>query len=529
MLTCDSGQVSVDTGAQFYCTSAFTFFGLNEIPYARVLIAPAPEEADAVFPKTYPALYSQLKSLKQGETNATVYMRLNGTPPVTGEGDFQNTNVAVFSGIFQNFGTTMVGGRLYVVMWIAHSMITLNQIPAIVDTIHGRSLSDNAVASTAGETADKEALVPYGLSTYKDDDVKKDLWGKIIQKELGKLMSFKSFGTVRAQKVADLFKGENFLNKDLALPLTFENCDDPKSVIADIRKTIYKTEGQDRTIWDKMLRLASRYKFFIVPRVADFLIEPGIYTLGMNSTNLGFDYSQFSTFHEYTMKDMSQISVATPFEDASAYTSMFDPQAKKQFTTDTSTYPKGSAGLKKYIVQFKAPPWVYSYDMLSQYSAQTLGLAAQQLFSAGCVTRPVANPEKTLNQHRNTIKGIGMQAFSDTELSEQLFKDRTAILRGPLMWDLSPGSSLMFEHPLSYAGGSPNNDSRAIGCIRRMCIAYDPVFKQMGTWIIASHVHTTEEHKRIPWQKHPMYNQRFLRAPLLDLSKEKLVAEAELK
>jgi hypothetical protein len=485
-------------GIAFECIQFFGLFGLDDIPHACFVLAPSTETG---LPSTYPEIYSVMANVSSGDP-VTVTFRMSGR-----SSEAQKTvdeTITVFSGNLDGWGPIVFMGMTRILVWARHWLVDLEKYSALSRLVHGRSLFDYGLPPIS---ADKEALTTSTQGSYQPSDVSGDLWKKVIKPELLRL----------SQNKATILND----NDGSELPLSMTSVESPLDVLLDVRRTLSFVEDDETTLWDKLIRLGARYKFALSPRVKDFSIIPLVYTLGGSPPERQFNQVEFNLMQDFNSYLSEFTQAVESFEGATSYTLPFDIVGKKSRTKSRSSSVNDDP---MQSLDEQLQPWVYPWLSLSSRAAETMGLRSNKLLASGYVTGSEENSGQTANQAYNTISGSVAQAYLQAELSTQLYRERTVIIRGPLCFDLSPGSMVVYQD--SQSSLDPNDRVHSTyGCVRRMCIALDSSGKG-GTWLLASHLRSVTEQTALAWKTHPLYKQRWVRAPLLDVPG--LVARAEL-
>lgn len=498
ILRYSSGIFTIN-GNKIRCTGLEMFFGMNEIPYAVVTLTASDESGYA---KTFFDIYNLLSSARHGDPVEVTYS-LFGKP----REDLSNANmrdIPIFTGLLDGWGPLVVRGTMHLQVWMVHWLHALKTIPAVVEDINGIAMSDARVPSVS---ADKDALVPISFGKYTPAAAVKNIWANLIKPELERMAAASEYGTELIKSVFQYDKSEK--------PLDMSKMQNPAGIVLDIRRTLWLPEDDETTIWDKLVRLAARYKFSVIPRARDFSIAPCSYVTGGVINDFILEEKYLSKLQDLCERSRGVVEKIRLMEDVSSLPSMFDRVGRVRRDISYSDV-KDSDPARMLVTQL--PPWAYNPVTGATLTSSTMGLVSSKLLAAGYSVKQAPDKIKTsFNESYNALQSTDAEAFAQTEFLERLYSDRTAIVHCPLFFDYSPGSTIIMEAKKS---GRPSDESiyhEEYGCVRRVGVVLSTDAKRSGSWYVISHLRSEKEQQQVTLVNHPLYNSQWVRAPLLNL------------
>jgi hypothetical protein len=286
----------------------------------------------------------------------------------------------------------------------------------------------------------------------KASDIKTNFW-KFIKDQLKVLLKSPLFGSSSAEAL-DILSTDSLDGSEL--PLTLTEIDDPQDVLIDVRRTLMYPENPDScSIWGRLVELANRYHFFIVPRVFDYSVAPALYTMGGTPSLMFMPETEFTAIQDYSLRERHMYGSVAGFEDLTSYSVPFDVAGRRRNSSVHTKAVLPESLLRSFLT--KLPSWVYRPYRACSMMAATMGLREHKLIAAGyTIKQPEENTGQTLNQLYNTLEGRAAKAFLQAELSSQRFQDHTVILKSGFMLDFAPGSMIAFgpTGTLSRTGSS---------------------------------------------------------------------------
>lgn len=506
-----NGFVLLDDEKMLRCVSFFSYFGVNEMPYAMAVVEPSDNPK---FPISYQGIYNSLRSVPYG-ANVQVRFTLAGETIIKNQFT-EAQEVTLFKGKLSGYGHILIHNKPKLVLWIDHWLMPFKWSSALTDDIHGVAAADRAVTSIFGEG---DGLVPYTPGTFTQDNVKQDIWKNVIKPELLKLASSSTFNFSNNTDVVKILEDKKGVGYDGSeLPLSFDT-EDFRTIVSDIRRSIYMPDKDENTIWSKLLRIADRYKFSVIPRINDFSIAPSFPLLA--GGNLGAILLQRGFFvdQDYNMRERNMYNAVNMSEGFTSFSYPFDFASRTRRTDEHSVFISDlDKENTRTIRRMSTPPWAYATLTDSFKTAETLGLTAgKKLLSSGYFMEEPAqrdpSNEPTLNETYNTRSGNEAFRYAQTELGEEKYRDRTVVLKCPIFFDYCPGSTIIFEMPTDRRADNPVAHVH-IGYVRRVCVSMDQINRRGATWLIVSHLRDQTEQTGLISETHPMYNQKWIRAPL---------------
>lgn len=499
-----NGKLTLGT-EEFACLRYYSTFQLNSIPFCKAVVVPESKE-------TYPELYTKLNAYTPGDVCTLEFpfsgrFASNPSHDLAEKEHLTGQNITVFNGRFLGWSPVLNGDLLEVTIWMLHDLTMLDWSSSIVDEIHGKSLGDPLLKMTA---VPDESIVPFMPEPY-EDNVTDDIWENLIKKELLKLAQYKRF-------TGPNYSAETVLNDldisadELPLSLTVSNA---KRAIIDVRRTLY-TPGGGNTLWDKLIQLADRYLFAVSPRIDGFSVIPYTPLLKIPAELPVLQFQQFMTENNFVAYVGRYFDAAQLVEGISSYSNPFDIVGRKPKPDDLRQ--QYSYGNEFYATgMYKAPAWTQVGNDLSYFTKATTGIDGS-IRAAGYAMK-AALADTNSNTPNKTYNGGGLDAenFAKAILNDELFKQRTCYLKSSMRFDIAPGNLIAVENPRGTTG-----EAGYYGTVHTVCSAISAGVGYSGTWVILNNVRTQAEQDDVGDSKHPLYNNTWISAPILDPAKNSL-------
>jgi len=224
---------------------------------------------------------------------------------------------------------------------------------------------------------------------------------------------------------------------------------------------------------------------------------------------ISFPFSEFTTVNRYNAVIRTLIESTNIITDNGAFTGFFDTINKAQVKSSMLGTNRGG----KFVGVL--PSWLDRSWSPLQQTAKSLGLGADPLAASGYMMK---DPEATTggivtaNSNYNKLSNSSLiDAYLQTTLNEKSAQN-IGILKGGITFDIAPGSLVQTEMPM-FRYPNESTYQSYFGMAWAVCIIMDGTAKT-GTWVTLRNVRTENEQANVPWSKHPMYDKRFVRAPI---------------
>jgi len=502
------------------CRSVKTAYALNQVPIAEIIVVADDTKAEAGtavisappvdLPATTKEIYDILLSVKKGD-DVSVEFKISSTI-VEGK-ELSQEPVTAFTGVILGWAPVWIGPKLMEVkIWAIHSLGMLDWAPATLDNVHGSGMDDYSLPAVTSAQGD---LVPYMQGEYDPVDVAKDIWKNLIKPELINLCTMNRFGSTNAAKAAEYL---NDAEMDLSeSPLSWQ-LSDITSVILDVRKTLLQAGAGRHTIWDNFVVLANKYKFSILCRPAGFNVEPILPALGGDPVEYyALNQQSFLRREEFNSMATEITQAVGSLRGIGGISSFYDVEGRR--IQQEFRNPVGNtvvAGVDYSMI----PAFLdFRYDAFLK-TGGTMGLKDERLYASGYCLEGPADAVSTLNEGYNGLPKADISSYVDVVMNDRSYDGTTAILQGNVDFNVGPGNTVRAEIPLYNTTGDvtfPDPRGYYCGLVHCVMLVLDPVARTTGTYVVLSHVRSYDEQKAIELQRHPLYDKRWISAPLISI------------
>jgi hypothetical protein len=495
----------------YRCHSFKALSVLNELPIVQIVIQPddknqAARSNSSKVAERYRQAYDEMFATLLGTTVTVTYnlignLRDGKTDPGKLPGVNKKLSV-VFKGILTGWAPIWVGNTMQFTLWASSDLAVLNWASSRLDAIHGLGINDMLLPTILSKD---EELVPFLRGKYQDSNVSADIWKELIKPELIALCELDRAGGINSKEAAAALNNSNIDKSPLAMGL---KVDDPLSVIIHIRKTLMGSRAGRGTLWERFRDVLVQYKLSIIFRLTDYMVAPVVHSLGGENPNINYPFGEFVNVNRYNAVMRSMVESISTIPNSGAYTGFFDTVNKAQAAVNNDI---GKLRRGYYVGTF--PPWLDRSWSPLQFTAKTLGLGEDPLYSPGYLMKEPASSEdeKTANVlYNEAATGDMMKAYSDTVFSERAYQG-VGILKGGINFDIAPGSLVQTEMPC-YRHPGEIKFKNFFGLAWSVCVVLDGT-QRTGTWVTLRNVRTEDEQGKVQWKEHPMYKKRFVRAP----------------
>lgn len=498
-------------GSKIKCLSTHMFFVANRLPIARILVGAdvAQEGTGTKYPTTTKEIYDILASKQRGVPVTLTYTLNAEADKEAGRKAVNNVETVMFKGVLDGWSPEwLTSGTLqHMTVWAFHPLALLDWTSIITDRTHGAGFDDYAVTATTGIS---EEVVPYMLGGYSAAAVTTDLWKGIIKPELIRLCRESRLGVVNTQAAEYLV---NEANDKSEQPLSMK-VTNPAKVVLDIRRRLMTAGEGRRTLWDALINIAEAYKFSVIGRAQDFSVAPTIAALN-GTPSFKLTAQQVVQRNEYTSLAKALNSSAVCFRGAGSHSGFFDLLTKK----------RSSTGIVKagqpvpFCLLGESLPGVFNFRMEPFLrTADTLGLRSTKLMAAGysvTTSEPVAD---TLNTQYNAEVSEG-QAYAKLVYNDTVYSGMTGVLQAAVLFDLCPGSLVCSEAPgYTVPPGTNGEVKKLYGNLWGLFIALDSRETKSQSLMVLSHVRYDNEQASVELSRHPLYDKRWVRAPIVPIA-----------
>lgn len=488
------------------CTGVKHHHAINQVPVAEISLGL--DTATSEMPATMQELYSAMFSKSKGDEVIVAYMFSASQDKDKSKKGIEARPVAVFKGVLLGWAPVWIGPKSFkLVVWAIHPLGMLDWTSSMIDAIHGSGFDDYTVPTIAGKA---QELVPYMKGAYSPSNLSTDMWKSFIKPELVRLCGSNRAGKPNCKKLVEYLNSSSADGSEQPLSLKFS---DTMSALIDIRRRLYFSAIGRRSLWDALVDIANAYKFSILCRSTDYSIAPTLMALGgaMDPSSIMY-WSDFANREEYNslVRDVAQSTGM--LRGLGGVSSFFDSEARKRQTAFGDTPDENMTVGVDY---FKLPSFM-DFDSAAFVNAgKTMGLKEEQLFAAGYKVDAVAKEIKSLNSKYNASAAKDLSSYEAIVQNDRSFSGPTVILRGNINYNVSPGNTVVLEPPMLYQP--------------KQTIAYTYVatvwgvsnvlessegYSMNGTYAILSHVRSFTEQAAIELERHPMYDKRWISAPL---------------
>ena len=482
---------------EYTCENAVTMFQLSAIPMCKAMVGPRKGT------RSQNQLYQALNKHTIGDP-VEVTFTINGSfvhSPSNSAKRLENKEITIFKGYFLGWSPVSRSKSIESTVWVMHDTGRLDWSSTMSDDLHGIGMSDHRVKTVVREG---DTATPYMPGLYGTETVE-DVWGKLIKPEFIHAAESSRFGRPNSAAIEAL-NSLDLSDKELPLSLQVEY---PNRAIVDIRRTVQSQQG-GLSLWDKLVYLADKYLFAVSPRIHGFSVIPFSALIANDAIPL-LDSSEFVaennviTYLSRVFRDFGLV------EESASFSSAFDVVTRK---SDTEKLSYEIVGLEEgigAIGHYKAPPWLQIGNAASYRTKRTTGVGGS-VMSVGYTVEDDedAVDEETMNALYNSGGSDG-ERYAQALANDLRFKTRVGYLRSSLRFDLAPGSQISVGNPIA------DKDSPAyFATVHTVCTSWLVHPNTTGTWIILDNIRTAKEQELVSNEKHPLYNNAWIRAPILD-------------
>jgi hypothetical protein len=505
---------------QFRCATLKQSCVVNRVPVSEItVVADAPEpQKPAKYPQSVKELYDKLLLAKKGDS-VTVTFSLNvDADPAVDQSALNTEDLLVYKGVLLGWAPSWFGPSvLRMTIWAIHPLGMLDWSSSILDGIHGTGFDDHKLPSIQNKD---EELVPYMLGKYTEGNVTENLWGKVIKPELIRLCRMTRFDGVNADKVATYL--ETASNDGSEQPLAWQSADSAKRIIMDVRATLQRSASGRLSLWDNLISLSDTYKFFVLGRSTDYSVAPIIPAVGGDTPKLTMVWQRFFPREEFNALARQITQSVGMLRPQGGATGFFDVEAKvlRREFRPTSAATAGSKELTAGTDYFPVPRFLDSVFDPFLRTTITMGLGTEPLFAAGYRLKDEAPEVDTLNKlYNRTSMTTDLKSYTEILMNERQFDGFSAVMQGNLDFNFGPGSNVLIEAPMYRDKSTDDLGQPFVGHVWGVTLSIDFVNKTAGTYVVLSHVRTKAEQAAIVLKNHPLYNKRWVSAPLLKIPK----------
>lgn len=497
------GTLSVN-GATYTCVNLRMVFHANKLPLIRAVITPEISGgSDTDGPASYSALIDAMLPVQRGSA-ATVTYSLAWAEDATETPETAET-FTVFSGIVSGWAPVWIANRMSITVWLAHPLSLLDWDSPVSDAIHGRGWADYDQPILTEYVGDLTAVSP---GKYTAANAQSDLWKLVLKPMLVERLGDSVFGSSISDAAVAYLNDDTYDLSESTLPLAVG---DAKSAIAYCRSVLYRG---DLSPWSALCMLGEKLHFRVLPRPNGYSVAPVLPGMGGSAPEYLLTKDAFTIRQDTDARRALSRDSGLLLQGPSNYTGFFDSVTTKLVTASDMRSPAGG------VTVHQSPVWLSGVYGQTEYTAQTMGLRDSLLYVSGCrVDTEDGTAEQTRNVRRNETLQAGLTAELQAAQGYRRFAERTTILRGGITFDPSPGSVVRIEmqgYDRPADGGDP--EEYMVGHVHSVLVDLSINTRQAGTWVLLTHLRTREEQEELEPSRHPMYDKRWVSAPLLTLS-----------
>lgn len=544
-----SAVLDID-GTQFEIVQAGADFSINSIPTAECVLAigrKATGGNDAA------AIHKAV-----GKLTPEAVVKLWFCP--SGQWSDQNEWPAgphcIFEGKLANTGYTKVQGKVQFVARLIHWLGDINYSSAVSSISHPSNPSDYTFQSViSSEVKAGFGDKPGGIAgtsagnVITAANVQEDLWGAAIKPFFCKLSNsetarldadlkdcFGLDGNDNSQALAVLkrIEGANGSECDLAL-----SCYTPKmglstplgDSVQTVAETIAETISFDSiqsfantTLWSKLVGYASTFGGAVIPMVDKVLVVPFI--PGSRQT-----FCKRIDACDYVHINMSQalpqllrgIALTGNLENNSGFAPTGSRNVASLLGVGGCYSPPGvTTGMIKFV---SPPPWLRNLAYGGHSAKKAIGLDGRKPFSTATTPQQADNPALIANKdgrkREDIIRDVSelYDAYAKYIYANEVLRGRFGTISGKLRFDIAPGSTVMIGGSAErFLQGEDALAQNMVGTVMRTSFGLNAEASQAGTSFSLTHLRTEEQNKddKYSVDGHPLYDNTFLGAPLLD-------------
>ena len=509
---------------QLRCHSIKTNYILDQIPVAEIVVIPnyvtdqqegaeEPVRANAQEPPNMPVssreIYDFLFGTNKGDTLTVTFNVTAPAPDMENGKPLAQELVKMFTGVLLGWAPTWINPKTFrMTIWAIHPLGMLDWSSSIIDKVHGSGFDDYKIPTVY---APGQELVPYMKGPYDPTEVAKDLWKNLIKPELICICRSTRFDGVNAEKVVEYLENDNFDGSELQLKWQLE---DPVSAIIDIRRTLLQGGVGRHTLWDNLVEVAAKYKFSLICRPNDYSIAPALPAIGgyPKLTLLWQQYAKREEFNALARNITQSIGV---LRGPGGLSSFFDIQGRR---LQQEFRERMDDGITAGVSYSHIPAYLDFIYNPFQWTGRTLGLKEERLYASGYCLSGEAEDVATLNVRYNQLKEDGLSKYTDVLMNDESYDGSNALFRGNVDFNVSPGSMVKIEAPMYRVENAEETAKAYYARAWGVTLVLDPAAKTSGTYLVLSHVRTQDEQDAIELMTHPMYDGRWVSAPLIPIS-----------
>jgi hypothetical protein len=524
-------------------------FAVNTIPTAEVIVAIGRKAGDGT---TAATIHSALDKLTPEKT-VKVYLCAVGQWSDTL--DWPTEAQLIFEGRIANIGYTKVMGKVQLVIRLVHWLMDLNNSSAVsaqshpgnpseytFQTIFSSSRKAGVTGQPGGMAGTAEAAV------IKVSAIREDLWGKVIKKlfcsiATGNRLAFtadlkRCTGVLKdsnAQALAALKRMEGESDDDCTL---VRSCYTPALAMTSasisapitVANTIYKHLRFDTvqsfvhsTLWGKLVTYSGTFGAAIIPLVDRALFVPWVPghrdTFCKTIQNCDYSYLNLSS-------DVKQLLYGMVLMGTKEYQSGV-VGAGREITSLAGlggcyVPDKAAGGMIKFI---GPPAWLANIPYGGHSAKKPVGLDGAKKFSTATTPQDDTDTELVANKDglaREAIIQETSEMYNDYAkymYVVEALRGRFGSISGKLRFDIAPGSTVVIAGSSElFLEGEDALAQNLVATVLRVSIGINAESGQAGTTFMLGHIRTEAENEddRFSVDKHPLYPETFVGAPLQD-------------
>jgi hypothetical protein len=289
------------------------------------------------------------------------------------------------------------------------------------------------------------------------------------------------------------------------------------------------------TFWDKLItEISPVFMFSVIPLVETAIIAPLIPGLQQPYIKkLRADETSYLQIDSHIPKPLRGVSVTAGYESYTNCTDREGGDVHSELGAGGCFSPAGAEddGL---VLTKPAPAWLTNVPVLTHDPANTVisadrseRTAATVMPKAKCVKGDQEN--KTPCETAKSCKDI-LTRLAEAIYVQETLRGRIGVVHGKLRFDIALGSTVYVENTREIHLGAADllGSEDFVADVVRVSVMLDSEGAQAGTSFQLAHVRSNTENKdvRFSIKSHPLYDQQYTGAPLIEKYLFEEVADA---
>lgn len=526
-------------------------FGLNAIPRATCLMTLGRQANDvtklaAVHNPSGPAMTTMIKAQVIFRGNASQIPGLAGG----------SRDTVIFDGYLAGTGLRRQENRYQLSVHLVHWLSNLTFASSLSELTHPSNPAQYTfracTLTMGGGASDVEGSFlanTIGYAIFTTQNVLTDLWGAAMKPYLCQIASFDHLDlrgpigqqcnipldTVSeglARQALSRIEGAGGSGPNAGCDLKRSSYTPPLSLkmpststglmVQSIAQAVAQAQVESWahiTLWDKLVGAwGPMFLFSIVPQVSRALVVP--FQPGLRSL-----YSTQILARDYGFADLSS-AIPRPIR-AMAIMAEREFRASPDYSTASGggSAPGGiggcfsPAGARGYIMFKGPPPWLANVPAVASSAAVSSGLSNRASTSSATTPSSAPAPADANQQQQAILDSAAMyNAFAKSMYVTEALRGRRGMISGRARFDIAPGSNVRVEvNPDAFIGREDQFTQDLAATVAFVSIGFNAETASAATSFQLADYRTLTENAqdRSSIDSHPLYDQKFLGAPLL--------------